>query len=223
MGTMGNDSRQGATGVAAERRPQRWWCDLRWITAGVVTVSVVWLAWGLFGPEPAIRVSRETTYVIEPLDADGLPDYAAAWLAMAGPAPPPEENAAVLLLQTCWPLVISRDLPAVCRSLGIPKDPPSEILREPHHDAASGISRQTCEEVGGRPWTTDAFPEMAAWLRENQVTIDRIVAASKRPRYWLPIESWLPSHGGLPVTASHFITTMHGMSRILMSRLDLAF
>ena len=78
---------------------RRWWQDLRWITAGIVVVLLALILWGLFGPEPPITVSRETTVLTEPLAADGLPDYGAAVVASLGPAPKPEDNAAVELLQ----------------------------------------------------------------------------------------------------------------------------
>jgi hypothetical protein len=37
-----------------------------------------------YGPDPAIIVDPRTTVVTEPLAADGLPDYEAAWLAIDG-------------------------------------------------------------------------------------------------------------------------------------------
>lgn len=215
---MGKNEAAHADSASTAARRSRWWCDIRWISASVVGLSITSLLWLLFGPEPAIRVSRETTCVTEPLAADGLPDYAAAWVQMAGPAPPPEENAAVVLLEACWPLGIDGDLLAACRALGIPSDPPTKSLREPHADAASGISREKFDSVAGRPWKAAEFPELEAWLRANQVAIDQIVAASKRPRYWLPMGGWLPAHAGLPVTASRFHTAIRAIGRILMCR-----
>jgi|GEM_PF-3036934 len=67
MGDNGHDT----TAVKSPRL--RWWQDPRWIASGVIAATIVFLLWGLFGPEAAIRVSRETTYLTEPLAADGLP------------------------------------------------------------------------------------------------------------------------------------------------------
>ncbi len=44
--------------------PYRWWRDPRWIMAMLamlVAIPVGTILWGLFGPEPRIIVSRETT------------------------------------------------------------------------------------------------------------------------------------------------------------------
>ncbi len=184
--------------VNDDARPQRWWCDLRWITAAVVTLSIVWLAWGLFGPEPPIRVSRETTYFTEPLAADGLPDYRAVVLAMEGPIPPPEENAAAGLLQVCWPFGIdATDLPAVCTALGIPCEPPDEPLRAPYKDAASGVTQDMFDAAREVPWTSEDLPKLSAWLVAHEAALDRLVAAANRPRYWLPSPSLLSKKNGL--------------------------
>jgi hypothetical protein len=170
-----------------QRRP-RWWQDLRWITAGIVVVLLAMIVWGLFGPEPPITVSRETTYLTEPLAADGLPDYGAALLASLGPAPRPEDNAAVDLLQVMWPLEIdAADLPAVCTALGIPNVPPADPLQgDPRNDAAAKVTREMMDAASERPWTAAEFPELAAWLIAREAALDRLVAAADRPRFWLP-------------------------------------
>lgn len=192
---------------------------LYWIAAGVFAVLVATLLWGLFGPEPPIRVARETTYLTAPLAADGLPDYEAAWLATLGPAPPPEENAAVLLLQTCWPLLENgaTDLPAVCRALGIPDVPPAEsLVLYPPRDPASGVTDAMLETAEQWPWTTEELPVLAAWLAKNERLIDRLVEAADRPRYWLPSPSLLDGTPGslfevmLPDIQAH-----RGVARVL--------
>lgn len=181
-GSMDIDAPQPAGDVR-----RRWWQDLRWITAGIVVVLLALILWGLFGPEPPITVSRETTVLTEPLAADGLPDYGAALLASLGPAPRPEDNAAVELLQVMWPLGIeAADLPAVCKALGIPHAPPADPLREPHRDAAAKVTDAIFDAAQERPWTADEFPELAAWLVAHEEALDRLVAAADRPRYWLP-------------------------------------
>lgn len=197
---MRDDAGHESTEVVSRAWPKRWWRDLRWITAGVITISLAFLAWGLFGPEPPIRVSRETTYFTEPLAADGLPDYRDAILAMEGPKPPPEENAAAGLLQVCWPLGIpDSHLPAVCEALGIQCVAPEQPLREPHRDAASKVSRDDFEASLEQPWTSADLPELSAWLGKNEAAIDQVVAACDRPRYWLPSPSLLRKDAGLLV------------------------
>jgi hypothetical protein len=205
--------------TGAGRTKPRWWHDLRWIAAGLVLLLLGTLAWGLFGPESPIRVSRETTYVTAPLAADGLPDYEAAWLASFGPAPPPEENAAVLLLQTCWPLGMeAADLPAVCKALGIPDTPPAEpLVLDPQKDAAAGIADAMLEVAGGEwPWTTKEVPAVAAWLTKHEAQIDRLVAAADRPHYWLPSPSLLD--GKPEMLVGVLLSDLHelrGVARVL--------
>jgi hypothetical protein len=166
---------------------RRWWQDLRWITAGIVVVLLALILWGLFGPEPPITVSRETTVLTEPLAADGLPDYGAAVVASLGPAPKPEDNAAVELLQVMWPLGIdAADLPAVCTALGIPPVPPADSLQDPIRDAAAKVTQSMYEAALERPWTAAEFPELGIWLVAHEASLDRLVAAADRPRYWLP-------------------------------------
>ncbi len=177
--------RSDESAMRASRRP--WWQDLRWITAGVLGAFLAALCWGLFGPEPPITVSRNTTFLTAPLAADGLPDYGAAVLAAMGTAPKPEENAAVELLQVMWPLGIdAADLPAVCQALGIPAVPPADPLRAPTKDAAKKVSDDMFDAAVERPWTGAEFPELAAWLVAHEAAVDRIVAAADRPQYWLP-------------------------------------
>lgn len=192
------------TTAVKSQRP-RWWQDARWIISGVIAVTVVFLLWGLFGPEAAIRVSPETTFITEPLAADGLPDYRAALLAMAGPAPPPEENAAAALLQLCWPLGIEEaDLPKVCAALGVPNEPPGDPLCPPDKDAGFKISDAMYDAATEQPWTGGDLPEVEAWLITNEAKIDRLAAASRLSVYWLPTwafhrtggsiwESWVES------------------------------
>jgi hypothetical protein len=90
-----------ARGAAATR--PRWWCDARVLAAVLLATLGATLAWGLFGPEPAIVVSPTTTFLTAPCAADGLPDYEAALIASAAPLPSAEENVAAELLLTFWP------------------------------------------------------------------------------------------------------------------------
>ncbi len=175
---MSNGNGRKATLASGDSRRQRWWCDIRWIAAGVVIFSITPLLWLLFGPEPAIRVSRETTFITGPLADDGLPDYPAAVLAMAGPAPPPEENAAALILQTVVPRWIKQpDIPVVCAALGIPTALPGPLLQGPgpFGDSVATISHEAFSAAQETPWTGADLPELAAWLIANERLVDNLV------------------------------------------------
>jgi hypothetical protein len=217
---MSDAAQDRVTSAAVVEPRPRWWCDIRWIFAGVVAATVVFLLWNLFGPEPAIRVSRETTFLTGPLAADGLPDYGAAMLALAGPAPPPEENAAVVLLQTCWPMGIDpADLPAVCKALGIPNDPPPESLGDPTKDASAKITDEMYDAALSRPWTSEEFPELEAWLVDHKQGLDRLVGATALSRYWLADPGFLNGRGNQTDTwVFVFVMDLRRMSRILGCR-----
>ncbi len=118
--------------------------QLRWYRRPVVILATIGCAivlsilYGLFGPESAIVVSRETTLITEPRAPDGLPDFANHVLALPGRRIPPEENAAVPLLEALWPMGIApTELPAVCRGLGIPA--PADRAEPPHGMEADGL------------------------------------------------------------------------------------
>ncbi|GDX97511.1 hypothetical protein LBMAG47_31760 [Planctomycetia bacterium] len=145
------------------------------------------LAWGLFGPEPAIVVSPTTTFLTAPCAADGLPDYEAALIASAAPLPSAEENVAAELLLTFWPFDVSPDgLREVCAAVGVPPTPPAGALARPHKDRDANISYGMFVDARQRPWTGTDFPAVEAWFVRHATPLDRVVAATDRPRYWLP-------------------------------------
>lgn len=173
--------------MTTDRTPPkaRWWHDPRWLAFIAVAVFLAALLFATFGPDPPIRVSPETTLITSPLAADGLPDYAAALLALAGPTPPAEENAAVDLLRVAWPMGLSpADLAAVCEALGIPNAPPPSRFELPRWAGGPGISLRAIDEAAQRPWTAAERPELAAWVSTHGAFIDRLVAAANKPRFW---------------------------------------
>ncbi len=79
---------------------------LLWVL--LLTVVVVKLArsFGLLGGDgtrPAVTISEETTYIVEPLREDGYVDYLAALNERSREGVTPENNAAVLLWQAIGP------------------------------------------------------------------------------------------------------------------------
>lgn len=193
------------------------------ITAGTLLVAVAAvaaavLAYGLYGSEASIVVSPETTLITEPLAADGLPDYARHSLALTGRGTPPAANAAVPLLEAFWPMDLEEDdLVAVCADLGIERpDQPlvgfkgdnfffdDEIRAgiEPLlEQAGPGPSRaadvgEVLEAAASHPWRSADLPSLAAWLDTNARGLDLVVAASTRPRLYLPAPMLLTGQRG---------------------------
>lgn len=178
----------------------RWpWLDIRWITMGIVAIFVAGVLWGLFGPEPRIVVSRETTFITEPHAADGLPDYRAHALALERPAP--DDNAAVPLFFAFWKTQVdAATVPRMLVALGLPAAVPM--------DSAFVDPRSVGESIGAvvgrarRPWKSDEDPALADWLRRYERGIDRFIEASRRPRYWFPGPTLLNSPPDLLFCAS---------------------
>lgn len=191
----GHDPDLDATACAGPAA-DRW----SWLTPGRATGIVAALllaAWlvPLFGPEPRLVVSERTTWITTPLAADGLPDFSAHLLARLGPAPPPEENAAVPLLAALWPMgFVGPDLDLVCKAIGIPVAKPARPPLVPA--GADPLLKDLADFVAdgsSRPWTAEEAPDLRAWADRNDDALDLIAEAAGRPRYFLPSPSLLRS------------------------------
>jgi hypothetical protein len=184
-----------------------------WWIAGFFLLLFMLFLYQLVGPSPRIDVSKQTTYVTEPLLENGLPDYEAYLRAKMSEGVTPENNAAVLLLKALGPGDVSRaDFDAVAAEIGL--DPTSSdvgALESLHSDAnrqrvlawlpkpapaADGMeSKPDVEahiEVAQRTaWTSQQLPPLAEWVEANQAPLDLIVEATRRPRYYCPSPSLL--------------------------------
>lgn len=181
---------------APGRRISLWW----WL-AGVVVILVGSVAGARFFSHsallaPAVIVSPETTYVTEPLAADGLPDYVAAVNRHFGRGVTPENNAAVLLLEALGPQSLDVFPPRVYAQLGT--QPPRSDLptfiswesfahKQGVQDVTSLAWSERCEPFLQRPWDPQQQPLLARWLERNRRTLDLAVQACRRPRYFVPV------------------------------------
>lgn len=92
------------------------------LVAGVAAGAYV--AFQLFGPPPPVPVSRETTYITEPLADDGLPNYVLAVINEQRRGVTPENNAAVLLWQSIGDTTGDAALfQKRCEAIGLEFDP----------------------------------------------------------------------------------------------------
>src|SRR5690606_8880488 len=106
-----------------------------------------------------IVVSKETTWLTEPLADDGLPDYAAYLLEQGREGVTPENNGAVPFLQAMWPAELElRHMQPLCEHLGM------EVPEKPGMGSAYG-DRDLREEV--LAWLKKKYPEAAA--REEEL------------------------------------------------------
>ncbi len=156
-------------------------------------------------PRPAITISKETTFITEPLDADGYPDYVAAMNRHCSRGVTPENNAAVLFWKAVGPAEIEPERrEKYFEMLGIAPLPEkgdyfrtSDEQVELHKSPEKSDDEDTEEYhpdllykqiyvVTRRPWSREEFPVWAEWLKVNQRPMALLTEASKRPRRYDP-------------------------------------
>src|SRR4051812_30642624 len=74
-----------------------------WWLGGVFLLLTLVSLFQLFGPGPAIIISPQTTYITEPLRANGLPDYEQYILELSRADVTTQNNAAALMWPAIWP------------------------------------------------------------------------------------------------------------------------
>jgi hypothetical protein len=153
-------------------------------------------------PKLKITISKETTYIAEPLRPDGYPDYVAAIDRRMSEGVTLENNAAVLLQTAFGPSEIPEGLRAdFFRRLGIAALSETgdyfvsraEMIKRwrARHPATTVDDGEDLDEQFNRatkaPWKPNDYPIIAEWLKINANPLRLIVAASGRPRQFFPL------------------------------------
>lgn len=144
--------------------------------------------------KPNIKVSKATTFLTGPLDAEGFVDYAAAIDQAASQGITVEDNFEVALCQLVGPAVIPENVRSeYFKRLGI-EQPPSDARY--FEDLKTFLSRGNASTVKNReeefdllrssPWSATEHPLTAEWLEAIGPQLDRLVEATKRPRSYPP-------------------------------------
>jgi len=122
-------------------------------TIGLIGIGLfIVFLWQLFGPNPKIVISPQTTYITAPLRANGMPDYAQWLLENQRKGVTPENNAAVLMWQAVRPIDMDMEeqhYELICDELGIEPVPSKEE------------SLQRVDEMAN-------FRGLAVWLHEQR-------------------------------------------------------
>jgi hypothetical protein len=134
---------------------------------------------------PALKLGKETTIIQKPLLPDGRPDYL-TWLNNRySRGVTPKNNAAVVFVRTFGPDLLDEELlPQQLELLktSLPdKTPQTESYPEDPPVAAS------FQKAFQGPWSAHEHSRLATWLYRNGAAIHRLVAASKRTRYFFPL------------------------------------
>ncbi len=153
-----------------------------------------------------VTISKETTYITEPLRKDGYPDYIAALNQRASEGVTPENNAAVLFWTAVGPTELRpEEREKFFKMLGIPALPeqgeyfiPPEAYVKRLMDAGKLLDAKTKQDgidamwaqldpAMKRPWSKQEFPLVANWLEANEKPLKLLLEASKRPRRYDPL------------------------------------
>lgn len=157
-------------------------------------------------PRVLVTISKETTFITEPLRPDGYPDYLAALNQRCSRGVTPENNAAVLFWKAMGPGAIKKEYrEKYFQMLGIPPlaekgdyfvtlhgfFPQAEDDKElrasvPEANTAYDRSKWLTPALK-QPWTERQHPALAKWLAVNEKPLALIVDASKRPRRFDPL------------------------------------
>ncbi len=159
--------------------------------------------------KPAVRVtiSKQTTFITEPLRPDGYPDYLEALNRIASKGVTPENNAVVLLVKAFGPKGIHEKIRTeYFKRLGIEPLPeqgdyfvdyydyvnrtaPEALKSTTDADGEECPSEadQQLDSATSRPWSKADCPLVAGWLEVNQEPLRLIVEASARGRYYAPM------------------------------------
>jgi hypothetical protein len=143
-----------------------------------------------------VTISKETTYITEPLREDGYVDYIAALNQRASEGVTPENNAAVLFWKAMGPRLIELEGEKFFKMLGIARLPekgdyfiPVRIYARDStkSNTAGDRAEEELEQAIKRPWSKREFPVLAGWLKANEKPLALITEASRRPRRYDPL------------------------------------
>jgi hypothetical protein len=156
---------------------------------------------------PPFTISKETTYLTEPLTEDGYVDYLAAMNKMCSEGVTPENNAVLPLLEALGPKTIGDNRrERYFRMLDVAPLPekgdyqiPFETFYEeknPTTDNRLSTQEDPSEKqkafekfyaTMNKPWTAEKHPLYAEWLKANQKPLEKIIAGTKREKYYSPM------------------------------------
>jgi len=180
-------------------------------------------------PVPKITISAATTHILGPVKADGTIDYVAAFEARFGKGVTVANNAAILLLWALGPEYLPEEVRAgALKRLDMASLPAKgnyfvrfdDWLPEPGADEdVAEARREFAEAQRDRaltgPWLAKDLPQVAAWLKANEMPLAAAVAATQRSRYHVPGMYPTPAifHRATPR-----LGTVHNLGRALAAR-----
>lgn len=132
-------------------------------------------------------LSKETTYITEPLLPDGRPDYLGYLNREASRGVTRENNAAIPIIRALGPEFIPEEVRTeILKRLGL-ADLPAEGDYFQRFETET-LKQQMAWEAGLEgPWSAEEYPQLAAWLEANARPLDLLREAAGREKYYVPL------------------------------------
>jgi beta-lactamase regulating signal transducer with metallopeptidase domain len=184
---------------------------LRLSRAGLAALGMLALAlapgWAQSVPATGrarFTVSKETTVITEPLNADGTPDYAGALNALNSAGVTPENNGFTLWIEIVGTRVEDGQLSAKTREramtmVGAKETPAGAEVWKTYYeylDQTKHLSQKRVDALQDEMnrlrlelWTATDHPEFADYLKANEPWLKKIAEAAARPKWWWPTVS----------------------------------
>jgi hypothetical protein len=189
--------------------------NLLWLIGVILVLLVLLFVFQLFGPNPPIVVAPQTTYITEPLGANGLPDYERFVLELYREGVTPDNNAAALLWQALFPGEVQpQHYAAMATDLGLERMPSQQDALVPlqsnlvRQQLAAWLLQQFESQTAEDPMESSAGDEasvdttnrltrdaIAVWSDTNSSVVEELLnQAMKRP--WTseqlpPLADWV--------------------------------
>ena len=204
-----------------------------------LVLLAVFVYWN-FLRTPPLRISKETTYITQPLTADGarVDYFAALEQELYPPEMKTDDNGYRLIVRalgastdTEWEPDegIDREARAaqVYEKLGLdPAVKPTMTFMEPYHFLRMYADREGLDEKQAyeldtkvyEPWTLDDLPMMEPWLEQNGPVLDLVGLAVRKPQFRIPLTR---SKHAILFADTPFLSeiqTMRSFARMLQAR-----
>ena len=147
-----------------------------------------------------LTISRKTTHILGPVNADGTVNYVAYLNAKHSKGVTKENNVAIPLIEIFGPGFLPKDTgPKICKILKI--EPPAEgkkyFTSVRHYikktlsdkDADAWEDRDDLEKAKTKPWKAKQYPVIAGWLKVNNDALNATLVAMQRTGYYMPAVS----------------------------------
>ncbi len=144
----------------------------------------------------SFKPNKETTYITEPVDADGYLDYESALNERLRGKITPVTNANVLLWQAMGPKPegkephadywkwLQAERPADGRKYFVGRQ---FFLTSRGVEGSGDAFNERDGRLNARPWTAKDEPDFAAWLEANERPLALVEKASQRAEYYYPL------------------------------------